>query len=503
MTRRPSILLCEFYHETNSFNPNILSIDGFKAIRFAEGRDFYDKCKNLPCCSSKGFIDAVEEAGGTVIPTISMFGCAGGKVSDEAFNLFLEKLNRYMEDCDFDAVFCSLHGATSTVSHDDACGKIISFIRKKVGEEMVIAACFDLHANITERILKNCDIICGYQTYPHIDFYETGLRAGRLGMLKVNGQPIHKNALLLPVITPPAGYTTLNGPFKSVMDIGKDAVSRGKILDYSVFNVQPWMDVKELASCVVVLSDNDDKAGIIAEEMAGMIFEVKEKLFPNLMSIDEIIDLAEKPETRKPVILGDSADSPNSGSLGDSVAHALRLRERNSNLTMCLFVKDEAAVRLAFETGVGNSTLFSIGSAYSPDMPGPFVGKGLIRSLHDGVFTMEGPASRGTHVSIGKTAVINFANIDIMVCETPIESGDPQILRHFGIEPSFYDIVIVKANTSFLVPYGKLGGTICFADTPGVGASNLKRFNWKNIPKGLYPFDLPDSYKPGRAVKYR
>ena len=27
------------------------------------------------------------------------------------------------------------------------------------------------------------------------------------------------------------------------------------------------------------------------------------------------------------------------------------------------------------------------------------------------------------------------------------------------------------------------------ADSPGAGASNLKQFEWKNIPKGIYPFD--------------
>ena len=30
---------------------------------------------------------------------------------------------------------------------------------------------------------------------------------------------------------------------------------------------------------------------------------------------------------------------------------------------------------------------------------------------------------------------------------------------------------------------------ICYADTPGAGASNLKQFKWKNLPEGIYPFD--------------
>ena len=68
-------------------------------------------------------------------------------------------------------------------------------------------------------------------------------------------------------------------------------------------------------------------------------------------------------------------------------------------------------------------------------------------------------------------------------------SGDPQLLRHFGIEPTLCDLVVVKANTSFLEPYGKFTDLIYYADTPGAGASNLKQLQWKNLPEGLYPFE--------------
>ena len=81
-------------------------------------------------------------------------------------------------------------------------------------------------------------------------------------------------------------------------------------------------------------------------------------------------------------------------------------------------------------------------------------------------FIAEGPAKRGAPGNMGLSAVINF-----------------------GIEPTMYDLIVVKANTSFKEPYSKFAGHICYADTPGAGASNLKQFEWKNIPKGIYPFD--------------
>ena len=93
------------------------------------------------------------------------------------------------------------------------------------------------------------------------------------------------------------------------------------------------------------------------------------------------------------------------------------------------------------------------------------------------------------------TAVVSFGNLDVILFETPCKTGDPQLFRHFGIEPSLYDLVVVKANTSFRVPYSKISDLIYVSDTPGAGASNMRQFKWKNLPKGMYPLDLPEDYK--------
>jgi microcystin degradation protein MlrC len=153
--------------------------------------------------------------------------------------------------------------------------------------------------------------------------------------------------------------------------------------------------------------------------------------------------------------------------------------------------------------GVGNTAEFEIGSKFTPGMPAPMKAEAKVVSLHDGFFRQEGPAGRGFPNHIGKTAVVRIGNIDIMLCENPTASGDPQLLRHFGIEPTLYDLIVVKANTSFRVSYGAFAGEIYYADTPGICASNLKFFQWHNLPKKLYPFDLPADYKVEPAKIWR
>lgn len=497
------ILICEFHEETNTFNPVVMSVEGFKVVRYAEGQEAYDLCRKIPC-AFHGMIDGVEEKGGKVIPTISLYGPSGGIVDDSVFELLCERMEYYVGSVtDFDAVCVSLHGATCTVSREDACGDFLQFLRDLVGEDKIIAASCDLHANVTEKMLKNADIICSYQSYPHVDFYEAGYRAATLCMDKLAGKPVKLAATTIPMMVPPTGYTSLEGAFKDIIDSGKKLVEDGELLDFSVLQVQPWLDIKEIGSTVIAVASDEETAKKYADMLAERLYENRNEFWPDLMTVDEVIDKAENNTTGKPVILVDAADSPNGGAVGDSVLPAIRLMERGSTVSAGMFVKDPEAVKKAFEVGVGNSAEFSVGAGFTPGMPGPLKAVGRVRSLHDGSFRQEGPAGRGFPCNVGMSAVISFGNIDIMVCEEPGASGDPQILRHFGIEPKLYDLIVVKANTSFKVPYSAFADDFCYADTPGAGASNLEYFDWKNLPKGFYPFDLPEDYELKKARIWR
>lgn len=498
------VLICEFHQETNTFNPQPFGVAEFKGQRFEEGQAAYNACKPLPC-AYHGMIEAVEETGAVVIPGISLYSGSGGRVTDEVLQIVKDSVKKTLEESGkVDAVFASLHGATCTPSEDDACGAFVEYLRGLVGDDVIIAASFDLHANITDKMLKNADIVCGYQSYPHVDHYQTGYRAGSLGMRKLLGKPTYQTSTIVNVLAPPAGYTSLEEPFKSVIDYGKALIAEGKILDFTVFNVQPWLDIDTIGSTITVVADDVEVAKKYNDELAKLFFDNREGYWPDLMSVDEVIDKAEDPTVPKPVILVDSADSTNGGAVGDSVIAALHMQARDSKVTCGFFVKDPETAAKAFEVGVGNYAEFAVGAKITPDMPGPFVATGKVCSLHDGDYIQEGPAGKGFPGHVGKSAVIRFGTIDIMVCENPVaSSSDPQLLRHFGIEPTLYDLIVVKANTSFRVPYGPIAGLICAADTPGAGASNLMRFKWKNLPKNMYPFDLDPDYAPAPAVLRR
>ena len=480
------ILVCEFHQETNTFNPIVQTADQFNSGGEFEGEKTFSN-RMSRTCAVHGGVDAITEAGAEAVPTIFMSSGSGGRVADSVLAHFCERIEAYANKEKFDGIYVALHGATCTESDDDACGTVLAHLRRLAGDKP-IAASFDLHANITPKMLENADIICGYQTYPHNDFYETGYRAASLCMKKLEGKVFTCASVAVPMLIPPAGYTSNNGAFKALIDSGKENIKNGTLLDFTVFPVQPWLDVPVIASRIIAIAEDPETAKCCAKQMAQALADLRDETKPDLLSVDQIIDIAEANTTGKPVILSESADSPNGGCVGDSPVVAMRLLERGSKLRAGMFVRDPEAVKQAFAVGVGGSQEFSVGAGFTPGMPGPLKAVGTVCSLHDGYFRLEGPADRGEVSCIGLSAVVRFGTVDILLCSNGGSSGDPQILRHFGIEPTLYDLIVVKANTSFRLPYGKFTDLMYCADTLGAGANNLKLLQWEKLPNGLYPF---------------
>ena len=482
------ILICEFHQESNTFNPVVNPVERFNAGDVFEG----DRpLRNLMAgnTATHGAVDAITEMGGTVIPTIFMHSGSGGRVADEALELLCQRVRYYVETSgDFDGVYCSLHGATCTVSEDDACGVFLHLLRELVGDKP-IAASFDLHAKITEKVLKNLDVICGYHTYPHVDFQQTGYRAGKQLMDILEGKKVYRAVVHLPILLPPAGYTAKNGPFGELMDTGLAMIEEGKLVDFNLFPVQPWLDISEIASCVTASAEDPETAKAAADQLAQGFVTLCGKVDPELLPVEEIIAIAKKNTTGKPVVLGDSADSPNGGAVGDSPVAAMAIWESGLRGTVC--IRDPKTVEAAFAMGVGASGEFSVGACMTPDMPGPMVATGTVKALFP---------KGGIHPELNGAAVVEFGKLQVVLCSNGTSSGSPQFYRDLGIEPENCDIVVVKANTSFRAHYTDMASQICMADTPGAGAANLKLFTWKQLPKGMYPFDLPADYTPAKAV---
>lgn len=482
------IFVCGIHQESNSFNP----IPSPKSMFFAhEGANSVKWAKSS--MSSGGLITRLQEAENVeVIYGTIMAAPSGAPLKAEVCEYFLGSVLPDIKNAGkLDGVALSLHGATMAENSDDVCGDVLEAIRKTVGEEIPISAAFDLHANITEKIMKNADYICGYLEYPHIDQRETGARAASMLLRHLDGKPAKTARVTVPMIAPAHAYTTKEGCLLNLVNKAKAMVASGRILDYTIFEVQPWLDAHEMAASIIVIANDEKTAKSAAAELALDNFNIRKELLGSpLVSIEEVIQKALENKTGKPVVLVDSSDSRGAGSTADSAAVIEHLLPYKDTLKCAVGVTDAKAVEKAFELGVGASADFTLGASVSPELSRPVkVENALVKSLHEGHFTHIGPIGRGNVSYCGRVAVLQVGSILIQVSTNSRTEGDRGFFRGFGIDPEFCDLVSVKACTSFRAGYEPIAAEIYNTATPGAAGTVLTELPYKKRPTPMYPFE--------------
>lgn len=492
------VLIGELFHETNSFCPNLTTYEEWMRTGFREGDAIRGLYEHKPHAIG-GMLQALEDAKEEwdIVYGVDMrcHCISGGIVEQSVMDKFVEKMTMYIrENAPLDGILLSMHGAMQTTEYDDPEAEIVRRLRLETGEHTIISISTDLHAYISDLMLEHADFICGYHTYPHVDYFETGYRAASLMLEKIKGESLKTLKIRIPMIVPASVYSTLDGPFKELMEHGQTFKDKKQIRDYSIYQMQPWLDIQTGGSCILVVGNDETEMKTCAIDLAERLLAMRFLLMPNQLSIDEVIDKAIKNTSAAPVILVDSADSPNAGASGDSMAAAKKILDRKLGIRSAIAVNDSRAVEQAFSTGIGSWNNFRIGGELDNHAVS-IEAKGYVRSLHDGEFLQEGPAGRGMVTNIGRTAVIRFGKMDVVVCEKMASPGDPQLYRAFGIEPTLYRLVVVKACTSFRAAYNQFTHLIYETDTPGSAAVNLKRLDFKKLSHDFWPWNDLKEYQ--------
>lgn len=484
MTKR--FFVCGLVQESNSFNPQPTTYRVFsktcwrgEAVLRGDAGD-----------TVNGILEVLRRRGCEVTAGTVMRAKSGGAVASSVIETFIRETTEALRGNEWDGVVVSLHGATLSDTSDDVCGDILTAIRETVGERTIVTASCDLHGNVTERMLRAADHICGYQTYPHLDHYGVGCRAATLAVDAVQGKPLCTVRAAVPMMAPAHGYTTDTPALKALMDKGHSLVRAGTIADFSVFQVQPWMNIPIIASAVVVTAATEAVAAAVADELVHELFALREVLQGTpLDTVEAVIERALHNQENKPVVLVDSADSPNAGACGDCATVIGSLLPYRDRLWMAVNVNDEAAVEQAFTLGVGGKGDFMLGGSIAPSLSRPVtVPDCTVLSLHSGDFRLEGPAERGQWRYVGRSAVLAADKLRILVTCASRNNGDKQFYRAFGIEPTLCDLVCVKACTSFRAGYEPISAAIYNTATPGAAGPVLTDLPYDRLPRPFYPF---------------
>jgi microcystin degradation protein MlrC len=476
---RKRIMVAKYADETNTFIPGNYSLDKIKQ-KAVYGNDVISTkgmVHGVAGTSMTGFLDIAQMFDVEVIGSIAV----GGDfqvMTEEAFDYVTGHMLDTLDQNEIDGVYLSLHGAGTTVGHDDLEGDTLELIRNKVGPDVPIVYTLDLHSTLTEKMAKNATAVSIYRTYPHIDAYDVGFEVGAIlmGTLFGNLKPVIAVKHIPLLIGPPLIVVTADMPMKLVYDRARE-MQRTIPGVLTCCPAQGFMqqDIPTAGAGVMVTTDGDlELAQKLADELAEMMFSFRKEFWIELPGITETIELAKR--SRKPVAISDSGDNIGAGGAGDG-AHLLHeILKQNVKSAFVQIYDQESAVE-AFNAGVGATVSLNVGGKSNPlyGTPVPITGK--VTSVSD------------EKDSWHQAARIDLGGVTVLLNTKKIGPNDQTNVRALGIYPEKYQMTVCKGGLAFRPQHPASIFDYVLSATPGYSSADLSTFKWERIQRPIYPLD--------------
>ncbi len=376
----------------------------------------------------------------------------------------------------------------ASTEEPDPEGRLLELARSLVGEIPIIAS-IDLHAVVTKRMLDNVDVLVPFHTYPHVDQFATGQRAASaLRRLLESGCASSHILYRLPMLVRGDELLTGTGLLGSAISRCAELEREYDVLAAGVVIGNPFTDVPELASNVLVTTCGESSPfGELAREVAVFLWKSRHRLRAKLVPIDEALDLAVLHNGL--TVLSDGADATTSGAPGDSNQILARIVDKRLAIRALAPIVDAPAVARARHVGAGRRGLFKLGGSLDLVRHTPIELEAVVVSLGDGRFRYED----GTRAEAGNTAVLGSDHGMVLVTERPVRFIGRQVFLEHGLDPTDFDVVVVKSPNGYRTYYDDPSFQLIAVDAPGCTTANLASLRYQFCSRPMWPLDeTPD-----------
>jgi len=336
------IAVAGLHTECSTYNPVIAREADFRVLRG-------------PAMLRDQYFDFLTHFPAEFVTILHARAIAGGPVEAGLYERWkAEILDELRAAMPLDGVYLAMHGAMFVEGMFDAEGDFISAVRDVVGPDVLISASYDLHGNVSQRIVDGLDMFSTYRTAPHIDVPDTMRRAVTMLVraLRTGVKPVVAWAPV-PVLLPGERTSTQDEPARSFYTQLHQVEEPTGIWDASFQVGYVWADEPRATACAVVTGT--DRAAIekAATHLAQNYWDIREGFVFGMEtgSISECVDRAIA-STTYPVVLAESGDNPTGGGVGDRAEVLAELIAKGARGVIFAGIADKAATDAAYAAGV-------------------------------------------------------------------------------------------------------------------------------------------------------
>jgi len=493
------LLIAQMKHETNTFSPVPTPLARFAhgKPRPLEGEAIRDAFKGTGTAIG-AFLDLAERAGASVVLPVAGNAAPSGPVERAAYEYMAGRIvDAAAGGCD--AILLDLHGAMVPEGYDDGEGELLRRIRQ-VAPKVPVGVALDMHTNLFPAMAEHATVLAGYQTYPHVDMYETGLRVGRpvLAMLQGKARPAmafgHR-----PMLPHVMRQASLDSPNREIQERARRMEKDGT-LGATFFVGFPHADIPYAGASAVVVTDGDAaRARRECDELLDLAWQERRKfvyaLEPLGVSLKRAAEIA-----ARPVVLLDHYDNCASGGTMDTMTVLGAMLDAGLEDAAAFAIFDPQAVQQMQAAGAGANVTLSLGGKL--DMPAlglkavPRTVSGKVKRLVDGQYRNEGPMAKGERGDMGASAVLDTGKIEIAVISRHTEPYDMGSFRVLGIDPAKKRYLMLKSRVHWRAGLGPLARAVVECAGTGVCTSDYSQLNFRRLRRPVFPLDPDASVLP-------
>jgi len=501
----PRIALLGFSIECNKFAPPATEAD-FSARAFAAGAPLLAEARaQAPRFTPElpGFVACMDRTGAwTPVPIRLAQAQPNGPVVHGFFEQLMREWRQGLEAAlPLDGVYVCAHGAGLTTEEDDPDGALLAMAREAVGLGVPIVATFDLHANVSERMVESIDLFIGYRTNPHLDMRERGEEAAlAMRELLAGLKPRHAR-IRLPIVPPTVTMLTAGGPYADMIKYGQERKT-AEILNVSVMGGFAYGNTAKNGLTVIVTARSDIAAArTLARQIAELGWANRERFRPKLTSLEAATEMAVaagRDPTRPALCFADVADNPGGGGRGNTTYILDSFLKAGAEGVLLGVFNDPPLAAEAHRRGVGATFLARFNRAETQSFSQPLEAEARVLRLSDGACIGRRGIYGGTRLDLGPSAALQVGGITVVVISNRHQCADPVFFEMFGLDIAKARSVIVKSRGHFRGGFDEFFShdRIVEVDCPGLTSPMLSRFAWTRLPRPVIPLDDEVSWTP-------
>ncbi len=497
----PRIAILGFSIECNKFAPPATRAH-FAARTYLEGDTIIAEARGptptmLP--ETPGFIAAMDAAGPWQPIGIALaMSEPNGPVEHGFFAELLQTMTtRLKAALPLDGVYFCAHGAAITTAEDDPESVMFERIREIVGPFVPVVATFDLHANVSDRMVQLIDAFIGYRTNPHLDMRERGAEAAAAMRELLAGAKTERVRLRLPIVPPTVTMLTAAGPYAEMIDLGQRRQQEigPAIMNVSVMGGFAYADTAKNGLSVIVTARGDKAAAeALAREIAQYGWEQRSRFHARLTPLEEAVGkaLAAGRDPASPALcFADVADNPGGGGRGNTMYLLRAFAEAGVSGALFGIIYDPDLAAEAHGHGLHYNFTAQFNRSETTNFSEGWSAPARVAALFDGNCVGRRGIYAGLRLALGPCAALAIGGITVVVVSHRVQCADPVFFEMMGLDLKKARNVAVKSRGHFRGGFDEFfaPGQIVEVDLPGLTSPILSRFTWTRLPRPVIPLD--------------